>query len=167
MELKKRCPVCQHLNQAQDVMCGKCLTDISAVSPTSGQPPQAPESSAGTESPEQPPGVTDKQGGAVQGPWLVLSTKEFRIRVKDGDIVGRNGVGQEHFTKFPGISRKHAIFTLKEGDWYIEDLNSTNGTYKNGKMLSPDSKHLLKVGDLLGISKKVTFEIRTDDSEGR
>lgn len=32
----------------------------------------------------------------------------------------------------PGLSKEHAIITVKEGAVYIRDLNSTNGTFVNG-----------------------------------
>lgn len=49
------------------------------------------------------------------------------------------------------ISRMHAIFTQEDDGYYIEDLNSTNGTYLNDKRLEPHEKVHIKMGD------KVTF----------
>ncbi len=37
----------------------------------------------------------------------------------------------------PVISRIHARIIRRENGWYLEDLNSRNGTYVNGKMVSP------------------------------
>ena len=38
----------------------------------------------------------------------------------------------------PEVSRRHAILTLENNDLYLEDLNSTNGTYVyDGKMFQP------------------------------
>ena len=34
-----------------------------------------------------------------------------------------------------GISRMHAKIKREEGEYYIEDLNSTNGTYLNEELL--------------------------------
>ncbi|MBO6214728.1 MAG: FHA domain-containing protein [Lachnospiraceae bacterium] len=36
----------------------------------------------------------------------------------------------------PSISRHHALITLRDGSYYLEDMNSTNGTYVNDRMLS-------------------------------
>lgn len=45
------------------------------------------------------------------------------------------------------MSRLHARIT-KEGDnYYLEDLNSTNGTFKNGLRLQPYEKKCLEAGD--------------------
>ncbi|BFH73883.1 FHA domain-containing protein [Sulfurisphaera javensis] len=38
----------------------------------------------------------------------------------------------------PEVSRRHAVITLEGGELYIEDLNSTNGTYiYDGKLFQP------------------------------
>ncbi|MEM3292486.1 MAG: FHA domain-containing protein [Saccharolobus sp.] len=38
----------------------------------------------------------------------------------------------------PEVSRKHALISLENGELYIEDLNSTNGTYiYDGKVFQP------------------------------
>ncbi len=48
-----------------------------------------------------------------------------------------------------GLSRRHARLTLRDGQCWIEDLNSVNWTYLNNQRLSPERPALLKDGDLL------------------
>jgi hypothetical protein len=36
----------------------------------------------------------------------------------------------------PGISGEHARLELRDGRWWLEDLNSTNGTWVNGRRLT-------------------------------
>ena len=50
------------------------------------------------------------------------------------------------------ISRKHAKLTKKNGAFYIEDLASTNGTYIDGKKLTPHTPTRLDVDVLLKIA---------------
>lgn len=50
-------------------------------------------------------------------------------------------------------SRIHARITREEGIYYIEDLNSTNGTYKNGLRLQPYEKRKLEKDDELKFGK--------------
>ncbi|MBQ9141382.1 MAG: FHA domain-containing protein [Lachnospiraceae bacterium] len=51
------------------------------------------------------------------------------------------------------VSRIHARITEEEGLHLIEDLNSTNGTYKNGLRLHPYEKRKLESGDELRFGK--------------
>ncbi len=37
----------------------------------------------------------------------------------------------EHGGDEGGVSRKHARFLFQNGQWYLEDLNSVNGTWVN------------------------------------
>lgn len=39
---------------------------------------------------------------------------------------------------FRGVSRKHCRIFYKNGSWWVEDLNSTNGTYLNGIKITLD-----------------------------
>lgn len=58
---------------------------------------------------------------------LSIKGEEFSIGRSQGQVDGR--------IETEGISRMHARITIKEGDYYIEDLNSTNGTYLNEELL--------------------------------
>lgn len=51
------------------------------------------------------------------------------------------------------VSRVHARITQEDGIYYIEDLNSTNGTFKNGLRLQPYEKRRLDKGDELRFGK--------------
>ncbi len=50
-----------------------------------------------------------------------------------------------------GVSLLHAVITKKGNIWFIEDLNSTNGTYLNGVKVV--EKQLIKFGDTISICK--------------
>lgn len=51
------------------------------------------------------------------------------------------------------ISRMHARFTRSGGKIYITDLNSTNGTFRNGMRLAPNSSELIEPGDEIRLGK--------------
>lgn len=54
------------------------------------------------------------------------------------------------------VSGEHAVFLQQSGLFYVEDLNSTNGTFVNGRAVR---KHQLQPGDTLEIGKcKIRFE---------
>ena len=45
------------------------------------------------------------------------------------------------------ISRVHACITIEEGYYYIEDMNSTNGTYVNGFQVKGTGGQIVNIGD--------------------
>ena len=54
-----------------------------------------------------------------------------------------------------GVSRLHARI-VREGDsFFLEDLNSTNGTFKNGLRLQPYEKRELEEGDEIGFGQEI------------
>lgn len=66
-----------------------------------------------------------------------------------GVSIGRSE-NNEIFIDDTTVSSQHAkIYTYFDAS-YIEDLNSTNGTYINGK---PVQKHLIKPGDVIHIGR--------------
>lgn len=53
------------------------------------------------------------------------------------------------------VSGEHALLQIAGNEVYLEDLNSTNGTYVNGKAVK---KHLLQNGDIVEVGKyKIRF----------
>ena len=53
------------------------------------------------------------------------------------------------------ISRMHARITKEQEDFFLEDLNSTNGTFKNGLRMQPYEKRKLEEGDEVKLGKKI------------
>jgi len=52
-----------------------------------------------------------------------------------------------------GVSRRHARILKREGTVVVEDLGSINGTFLNGKQLSPYLPEVLHTGDQLRLGK--------------
>ncbi len=90
------------------------------------------------------------------GKTIMLSAEENEIENKLYRI-GKKGHETIELKKFPftigkkegavdavltdsSVSRMHARFFEQNHTLYLEDLNSTNGTYKNGRMLAPHEK---------------------------
>lgn len=60
-----------------------------------------------------------------------------------------------------GVSRRHALIWCDHGTFFVKDLDSTNGTYLNGRRLRPREQHLLVSGDVLRLG---ALEVRVQIS---
>ena len=61
----------------------------------------------------------------------------------------------------PAVSGHHSLIINILNDSFLEDLNSTNGTYVNGKLIK---KHALQTGDVITIGH---HQLRFSDQEAR
>ena len=52
-----------------------------------------------------------------------------------------------------GVSRHHAQIERRDKTLHITDLDSTNGTYVNGRRLAPQQAYLLRAGDEIRLGK--------------
>ena len=87
-------------------------------------------------------GPSPGQNFSLNGPAAVLG------RHPACDIVLESG----------SVSRQHARITNIEGNYYIEDLHSRNGTFVNGRLLT--GRQLLKENDEIGICElSFTFHL--------
>lgn len=77
--------------------------------------------------------------GDGRGKNFKIDTPVFLVGSQEGEA---NGV---IFTS--SVSRRHALITKEEENYYIEDLNSTNGTYLNGEALEYKEKVPLSKND--------------------
>ncbi|MCI9174074.1 MAG: FHA domain-containing protein [Lachnospiraceae bacterium] len=62
-------------------------------------------------------------------------------------LLGKNGNQAAGVIDAEGISRVHARISKQEGAYYLEDLNSTNGTYLNGEPIAYHQKRKLSKND--------------------
>ena len=71
--------------------------------------------------------------------YLVNRMFNLSLDLKEGAIIGRkNGEYVGYFANQPYVSGTHAqLRKANDGQWQIIDLNSTNGTFVNGKKLIP------------------------------
>lgn len=78
---------------------------------------------------------------------MVASLEKFPF------VIGKKKENVDLVINDYSASRIHARITQEEGGYFIEDLNSTNGTFKNGLRLQPYEKRKLECGDELRFGK--------------
>lgn len=62
------------------------------------------------------------------------------------------------------VGRKHCKITCIDGKYYIEDLNSVNGTWLDGEKLKPGEKKILKDGMFIKIANLI-FTVMTQEED--
>jgi hypothetical protein len=90
------------------------------------------------------------------------TTSSFELTLNKTSLsVGREATAQAQIPvdRSYGVSSIHATFLFKDGQWYVQDNNSTNGTFVNGKKLDKGSRALLDKGSVIGLGPKVKFKI--------
>lgn len=60
------------------------------------------------------------------------------------------------------ISRIHAVIHVQEGDYYLEDAGSLNGTLLNGEIVKPGVRFRKKLnnGDIITLGRNRTVDLR-------
>jgi hypothetical protein len=67
-------------------------------------------------------------------------------------LIGKKKDAVDGLLKARGISRIHGKLTKEGEEYYLTDLNSTNGTYLNGGRLEVNEKARIHEGDLVGFA---------------
>lgn len=76
-------------------------------------------------------------------------------------VVGSMEEGCDYRLDEKGISRMHAKLMDKEDGAYLIDLNSTNGTFLNGQLVTPGTDYKIEEGDMISFGESeffVTYE---------
>jgi hypothetical protein len=92
--------------------------------------------------------------GTSAGKKFQLSNPEANIGRWDADGGVFPDVDLDSDDPEAKVSRRHARISLRDGNYLIEDLGSTNGTFVNrGRRLAPGDRHPLKDGDEIIVGK--------------
>lgn len=82
-----------------------------------------------------------------------LSTGRI-ILSKERTVLGKNPETADEIIEDESVSRLHAFITKENGSYYLEDLNSLNGTFVNGERLAYKERVRLKENDKIEIGRK-------------
>jgi hypothetical protein len=92
--------------------------------------------------------------GRSSGKQFMLSDVEAQIGRWDADGGIFPDVDLDTDDPEAKVSRRHARITLSNGQYFLEDLGSTNGTFINrGKRLTPGQRQALCDGDEIIVGK--------------
>lgn len=90
---------------------------------------------------------------------IVINRFPFLVS-KDSEVFSRSKKNLSEAIKY--ISRRHALFFVRDDNLYVEDLHSKNGTFVSGTQLKEDAV-LLKDGDLIAFGNNhLVYSIRIE-----
>lgn len=82
----------------------------------------------------------------------------LHVITEEAVVIGKKEDEVDLFLNDEGISRMHARIFKQGEEYYVEDLNSTNGTFKNGLRLKPYERRKLAKGDEIKLAaRKIIF----------
>ena len=112
--------------------------------------------------PEKTP-EPDKYGHTVFIPWVENSdnklygigkSNKYHIPLQKLPItVGKMAGAVDLVLNDQSVSRLHVRISRDGNRFFITDLNSTNGTFRNGMRLEPNASEIIEPGDEIGIGK--------------
>ena len=81
--------------------------------------------------------------------------RESNFKIEQPVFLIGNGTGEADGMIYDDtVSRIHARITKEGEEYYLEDLNSTNGTYRNGEILNYKEKVKLEKNDRISFAKE-------------
>lgn len=81
------------------------------------------------------------------------SGRTLRVLEESEVTIGKKKGEADIILEDASVSRLHARILKEDTKYYVEDLNSTNGTFKNGLRLQPYEKRLLEEGDEITVGR--------------
>lgn len=88
----------------------------------------------------------ESEQGKIRGLYLPDGTLLKNLQEQE-TLIGKKREEADIVLEDASVSRVHAKITKEREYYYLEDMNSTNGTFKNGLRLQPYEKRRLEEGD--------------------
>ncbi len=155
------CKNCLYKNPPGAIFCAECGAQLTAgeIATQSIRTDKVNPSTARGAPVPIPKPITDNAWGSLHlmdnGQILPLADRnEYTLgRLSEGQPVVPDLDLSPHQAYAAGVSRIHAILKRDGKRVTIMDLGSSNGTYVNGKRLTPSTERLLNHGDVVALGK--------------
>ncbi len=140
------CPTCGTMNPAGEAFCSNCGGSMSAAPPAAAGTPAAPAPAPEAAPPSAPDQVAAVAPAGLHARLIVeADNQEFDLSGKDNIMIGREDAVSNIFPDVDltphggeegGVSRLHARIFIENGQYMLEDENSTNFTFLNRQRLT-------------------------------
>jgi len=150
------CPSCGSLNPAGESFCSNCGAMLGSAAPASAAPDV-------TASPVAAAPVVTSAPAALNARLIVeADNQEFDLSGKDNVIIGREDAVSNIFPDVDltphggeegGVSRMHARIFVENGQYMLEDENSTNFTFLNRQKLTAKTPMALHDNDEIKLGR--------------
>ncbi|WLR55352.1 FHA domain-containing protein [Mesobacillus subterraneus] len=98
---------------------------------------------------------TTTLGHSTRRPFLLAVSKNEKITIaKDFFKIGRDPMRADFATENKVIGRVHAHVIVTNGEYFLEDNHSTNGSFVNGVKVSPKEKVKIKHEDKIKLANE-------------
>lgn len=160
------CPNCHNKELPGSYFCGECGTQLISLEFLNtrmiNKPPENIYGADSGSNPFQTRKVIQKQKDPSISLHLVESGKVIHLSDKNDFTLGRAVEGQsilpdvdlspyEAFSQ--GVSRMHVSLRILNGDVYVMDLGSSNGSKINGQKIVPHVEYSISHGDLVSLGR--------------
>lgn len=157
------CPSCGSVNAAGELFCSNCGSPLGSAAPVANASAPAPAPDL-TPSPAAAPVATAAPAAPALTARLIVEAdnQEFDLSGKDTIIIGREDAVSNIFPDVDltphggeegGVSRLHARIFVENGQYMLEDENSTNFTFLNRQKLTPKTPTALHDDDEIKLGR--------------
>ena len=94
---------------------------------------------------------------------LTEALGDLTVTINDSLSIGR-GSDNDVVLGSKQVSRNHALLSILEGQLYVKDLDSSNGTFINNERIEGNKSSLLQVNDTIGFAS-FSFQVTVADTD--
>lgn len=97
---------------------------------------------------------------------VIVQQHSALLSIRESALIGREDLDEEHFPEVDlslddAVSRRHARIYRRGGQYFIQEMGSTNGTCLNGEWVLPERDEPLKTGDIILLGEVSELQVLT------